>query len=333
MAVLVSYILSNYSTTTHQHHSVVVSGMSMENSAATISQECLPRRQRKIDVAEVFLVCDTQNGDGDDQSEDNGGDNNDDDDGDRVSYTNRSSCMMGDLAKVAVGFTLKNELPSNSTVWISMQSHYYGRSTTFLNRTDVCSSSNFGYVDESYGSFHSPSYKDDNDNDIENYGGSSMRTDMHYMFLASFTVKEFNTRNSNWKFTPDLSIEFSLSDDDDDDDEFSSSSLIGCVETGTKAKLAMEEKRARSGAAALILSVVFFVAVFALCLHHQNQQRQVVKAFEHKRMTSMIRRCRYGRSSFSATPSTSMMMSGAGTGGKTMAAASVGDQGFDPNWG
>ena len=105
MAVFVSYILSNYSTTTHQHHSIVVSGMSMENSAATISQECLPRRQRKIDVVEVFLVCDTQNGNGDDKSGDNSGDDNsnNDDDGDSISYTNRPSCMMGDLAKVAVG--------------------------------------------------------------------------------------------------------------------------------------------------------------------------------------------------------------------------------------
>ena len=265
-----------------------------------------------------------------------------------------SSLIVSCMFPSDIAVTLKNELPSNSTVWISMQSHYYGRSTTFLNRTDVCSSSNFGYIDESDGSFHSLSYNNDNDNDnnndnsndndngnyIENYGGTSgMRTDVHYMFLASFTVKEFNTRNSNWKFTPDLSIEFSLSDGDYDyydDDGVSRSSLIGCVETGTKAKLAMEEKRARRGATALILSVVFFVAVFALCLHHQNQQRQAVKEFEHKRMTSMIRRSRYGRSNYSATPSASastLMMSSSGGGGGTTMAASGGDQGSGPNWG
>ena len=101
MAVLVSYILSYCSI---HHHSVVVSGMSIENSATTISQECLPRRQRKINVTEVFLLCDSQNGTGDDQSENQ--DNNNDDDDDRISYTNRPSCMMGDLAKVAIGCKL-----------------------------------------------------------------------------------------------------------------------------------------------------------------------------------------------------------------------------------
>jgi hypothetical protein len=203
-----------------------------------------------------------------------------------------------------------------------MKSHYYGRSATILNRTDICSHSNFGYIDESDGSFHSPSYYNDNDNDIENYGGSGisnglcpMRTDMHYMFLASFTVQELRSRNSNWKFTPDLSVAFFLSDDD----ESSSISLIGCVETGTKAQLAIDEKRARNGAMALILSIVFLVAMFALCLHNENQQRRSVKLLEHERMTSMIRRYRYRRRN--SDQSTSMM----GGTGKTLAAASVGD--------
>jgi len=69
----------------------------MENGATTISQECLPRRQRQIDVTEVSIVCDHQNQD-DDRNEDN---NNNNDDG--ISYTNSPSCMTGDLGKIAIG--------------------------------------------------------------------------------------------------------------------------------------------------------------------------------------------------------------------------------------
>jgi len=100
MAVLLSYITS-YSI--QQHFAVMSTSTNsiFDNGATTISQECLPRRQRAIDVTEVSLVCDHQQADDDDdddqsQSEDN---NNDD----RISYTNRPSCMTGDLGKVAIG--------------------------------------------------------------------------------------------------------------------------------------------------------------------------------------------------------------------------------------
>ena len=95
MAVLLSYITS-YSIQQHFAVMSMSTNSILDNGATTISQECLPRRQRKIDVTEVSIVCDHQQAD-DDQSQSE--DNNDD----RISYTNRPSCMTGDLGKVAIG--------------------------------------------------------------------------------------------------------------------------------------------------------------------------------------------------------------------------------------
>lgn len=295
---LISYPIQNYS--------VVVSTLMMENGATTISQECLPRWQRKIDVTEVFLVCDHQNA-GDDQS----GDNNDD----SISYTNRPWCMMGDLGKVGIGFTLRNDLPYNTTVYMSMQTQYHGRSATIRNRTDICSYSNFGYIDERDGTFYSPSFHDDDDNqneDDENSDSSSsssssslcpIKTGVHYMLLTSFTVQESSSRKSNWEFTPDLSMLFFLSDDE-------SSPLVGCVETGTKAQQALDRQRARDGVVALISSIFLFVIVFAYCLHNQGQQKRAVNMLENNRAATMIRRYHYRRDTSSR--SGSMMGEGVG---------------------
>ena len=197
-----------------------------------------------------------------------------------------------------IAVTVRNELPYNSTIFMSMKTHYYGRSATIRNKTDICSYSNFGVVDDSDGSFYSQSYNgnvDNNDDDDEGGGSSSsnsfcpIRTGMHYMLLTSFTVQEVSSRNSNWGFTPDLTMAFFLSTD-----EFSP--LIGCVETGTKAQNALNLKRSKNGVLALFLSISSFVTVFALCLHNQGQRRRAVELLENNRVASMVRRYHYRRS-------------------------------------
>ncbi len=73
-------------------HVVMSSGMySLTNGATTISQECIPRRQRQVDVTEISIVCDYQ------ASEDN-----DDATSQRFSYSNKPTCLSGDLGKVAI---------------------------------------------------------------------------------------------------------------------------------------------------------------------------------------------------------------------------------------
>jgi len=320
-AVLLSYITS-YSIQQQQQqqqHPILVAASTsfatesiMENGATTISQECLPRRQRKIDVTEVFIVCDHQNNNND------GEDDRSEDGGDDVFNTNKPACRTGDLAKVAIGFTVSNNLPSNSTIFVSMKTHYYGRRATIRNRTDVCNFANFGYINDGDGSFYSPNnYDDDNDNGDENSGDGGdddeadsgrvnslcpIQTSVHYMLFASFTIQESSSsRKSNWQeFKPDLSASFYLSTDE-------SSPPIGCVLTGTKAKHAMAQRRSRNGVIALIVSISSFVTVFALCLLNQKQRRQAVELLENNRVASMIRRYNYRRGNNSGSSSGLMM--------------------------
>mmetsp|Transcript_9342 Transcript_9342/g.27870 ORF Transcript_9342/g.27870 Transcript_9342/m.27870 type:complete len:179 (+) Transcript_9342:351-887(+) len=109
-AVLLSYMTS-YSI--QKQHSIGVAAAAaaaaavsfetesmMENGGTTMSQECLPKRQRKIEVDEVFVVCDHQNNnDGEDDGSEDASNEGDDD----FAYTNRPSCRTGDLGKVAIG--------------------------------------------------------------------------------------------------------------------------------------------------------------------------------------------------------------------------------------
>ncbi|VEU37432.1 unnamed protein product [Pseudo-nitzschia multistriata] len=269
----------------------------MENGSTTISQECLPWWQRQIDVAEVFLVCDHQSGDGED------GD-------DQYYYTNRASCRTGDLGKVALGFTVKNQLPYDSTLFVSIKTHYYGRSATIRNRTDVCSFSNLGYINADGAFYSSGSNNDDNgDADDGGEGGDGsgnplcpIQAGMHYMLMESFTLQDSSaSRTSNWQeFKPDLSVSFYLSSDE-------SSPPIGCVLTGTRAKHALDQRRSRDGVIALIVSVFSFVIVFGLCLHNQKQRKKAVELLENNRVASMIRRYNY-RKSNSGGSSTGLMM-------------------------
>lgn len=87
----------------------------LTNGAAAISQDCIPRRQRQVDVTEVSLVCDHQasyssssygdGSDGDQNGSDDQGDHDDDYSYRDVSYANKATCLAGDLGKVAIGCT------------------------------------------------------------------------------------------------------------------------------------------------------------------------------------------------------------------------------------
>ena len=71
----------------------------LKNGGTTISQDCLPRRQRQVEVTDVSLLCDHLAND----------DSTDDDSNHYyyrdVSYTNKVTCLPGDLGKVAIGCT------------------------------------------------------------------------------------------------------------------------------------------------------------------------------------------------------------------------------------
>mmetsp|Transcript_3450 Transcript_3450/g.8315 ORF Transcript_3450/g.8315 Transcript_3450/m.8315 type:complete len:388 (+) Transcript_3450:297-1460(+) len=314
-AVLLSYMTS-YSI--QKQHSIGVAAAAvsfetesmMENGGTTMSQECLPKRQRKIEVDEVFVVCDHQNNnDGEDDGSEDASNEGDDD----FAYTNRPSCRTGDLGKVAIGFTVRNELPSDSTIFVSVKTHYFGRSATIRNRTDLCSFSNLGYVNDEDGSFYNPNnnYIDGNEDsgdggDDDSLNGNDLcpiQDGVHYMLLESFTVEELSSsRKSSWQeFKPDLTVSFYLDADD-------STPLIGCVQTGTKAKQALAQRRSRNGIMALIASIVSFVVVFGLCLHNQKQRRKAKALLENNRVASMIRRYNYRRSNTNGSSSGFVMM-------------------------
>lgn len=194
--------------------------------------------------------------------------------------------------------TVRNELPYNSTIFMSMKAHYYERSATIRNRTDICGYSNLGYINDEDGSFHSQSYGNNND-EYDGFRNAlcPIQTGVHYMLFTSFTVQDLSSsspssyrKSSSWEFKPDLSMSFYLTED-------TSSPLIGCVETGTKAKQALAQKRSKNGVLALFVSIVAFVTVFALSLHNQNQRKRAVEMLENNRIASMIRRCRNRKSS------------------------------------
>ena len=182
---------------------------SLTNGQRTISQECVPKRQRQVDITVVSIVCDRQQisdgGGGDDyysmNSEYNNNNNNDNDDGGY--YINKPTCYAGDLGKVAVEFTIKNELPYNSTIYLSMRTYSYGRSALIRNRTDVCSYPNLSFIG-----------KDGFVYDSSEIGSlCPLRSNVNYLLLTSFTIPELSKRDSYIEFTPDLILRFHSTED------------------------------------------------------------------------------------------------------------------------
>jgi hypothetical protein len=193
--------------------------------------------------------------------------------------------------------TIRNELPYNSTIYLSMQAYYYGRTATIRDRTDVCSYSNLGFIGND-GSF----YQSTEGNSL-----CPLRSDVPYLLLTSFTVQQL-PRDANLEFTPDLIMWF-YATPEDYDTSGSSSSRIGCVETGTLAQVALNQRRSTRGAVALIVSIFCFVTTFGLCLHGFSGRRRRDEAgwSEPNRLASMVRHYRYRRTnrsgSVSLTPS------------------------------
>ena len=74
---------------------------SLENGATPISQDCMPRRQRHVLVSEVSIVCDSQVAD---ENNNNGGDDDAyaNNNMQRYSYTNKPTCVAGDLGKMSI---------------------------------------------------------------------------------------------------------------------------------------------------------------------------------------------------------------------------------------
>jgi hypothetical protein len=75
----------------------------LSNGATIISQDCLPRRQRQVDVTEVYLVCDHQAATTDDDTNEGDGNGNNYNYNRDTSYTSKATCRPGDLGKVAIG--------------------------------------------------------------------------------------------------------------------------------------------------------------------------------------------------------------------------------------
>ncbi|KAG7352707.1 hypothetical protein IV203_008755 [Nitzschia inconspicua] len=237
----------------------------LATGATTTYQGCIrQRRMRKVDVTDVSIVCDRIVSNDDDQLR-------------GYNYYNKPTCLAGDVGKLAIAFTLKNEMPYNSTIYMSMEAFSHGRNVTIQNRTDVCSFPNLGFVGKD-GVYYESS---------ENGGLCPLRSDLHYLLLTSFTVPELFHRDAIVEFIPNLMLLFYATGDP-------SSPVIGCVETGTMAQLSLEHQRANQGAVALFVSIVCFVGTFALCIHrYSSQRRQDADVSGTSRMASIIRRNRY----------------------------------------
>jgi len=225
-----------------------------------------------------------------------------------VSYTNKPTCVAGDLGKVAIGFSIKNEMPYNSTIYMSMRTYSYGKSATISNRTDLCTYPNLGFIGRD-GFLYLAS---------ESGSLCPLRSDVHYLLLTSFTVPELSRRDSYVEFTPDLMVWFYASPE-------VASPVIGCVETGTLAEFSLSKNRSKRGALALILSIFCFVATFSLCLHGYSRRRQAAEAMKTNRLSSMIRRYNYRRSNPSGSVSLVPSLSeGRPIGGGSSSASGIG---------
>jgi hypothetical protein len=290
---------------------------SLENGATPISQDCMPRRQRQVQVSEVSIVCDYQaaeesNNNGDDNANGNYYNNNN---MQRYSYTNKPTCLAGDLGKMAINckkffcdgwkladswyfgslysqfpfrsintVSVKNGLPYNSTIYMSMRAFSHGKSVILRNRTDVCSYPNLGFVGND-GFYYAAS---------ETGSLCPLRADLPYLLLTSFTVPTLSHWDAYVEFVPDLVVDFYATLDE-------SSPMVGCVETGSLARVALEQERANRGVAALFISIFCFMALFALCLYGYSRRREATEIFEKNRVASMIRRYRYRKENSSGS--------------------------------
>lgn len=160
-----------------------------------------------------------------------------------------------------------------------MEAFSHGRSVTIRNLTDICSYPSLGLVGKD-GFYYEAS---------ESGSLCPLRSDVHYLLLTSFTVPELFHRDAYVEFVPDLMLYFHATAD-------SQSPMVGCVETGTLAKISLERQRAENGAVAFFVSIFFFVATFALCIHGYSRRRRAAELFENRRFASMIRRNRYRKS-------------------------------------
>ena len=159
---------------------------------------------------------------------------------------------------------------------MSMRAFSHGKSVILRNRTDVCSYPNLGFVGKD-GFYYAAS---------ETGSLCPLRSDVQYLLLTSFTVPTLSQWDAYVEFVPDLVVDFYATPDD-------ASPMVGCVETGSLARMALERERANKGAAALFISIFAFMTTFALCLYGYSRRREAAEIIEKNRVASMIRRYRY----------------------------------------
>jgi hypothetical protein len=186
--------------------------------------------------------------------------------------------------------TVKNQLPYNSTIYLSMEVFSHGRSMRIYNRTDICVYPNLGIISKDGFYFEA----------TESSILCPLRADVHYLLLTYFTVPELYRRDSYVEFIPDLMLFFHATAD-------SSSPMIGCIETGNLAKLSLDQQRANRGALAFFVSIFCFVATSSLCLYGYSRRRQAVDLLESNRIPSIIRR-QLHRKSFPMHPNGSVSL-------------------------
>jgi hypothetical protein len=180
---------------------------------------------------------------------------------------------------------IRNELPYNSTIYMSMESYHNGKTAIIRERTDVCSYSNLGFVGND-GVYYQ----------LSEGNVCPLRADVHYLLLTSFTVQDMSQRGR--EFTPDLVVVFYANEDE-------YSVPVGCAETGTLAQIALNEKRSDRGVIALILSITCFAMTFGICLYVYRRRERAADAIENNRIASMIRRYQYRRTNRSGAVSLS----------------------------
>jgi hypothetical protein len=184
-----------------------------------------------------------------------------------------------------------------------MQAYYYGRTATIRDRTDVCTYSNLGFLGNDGSFYHS----------TEGNSLCPLRSNVPYLLLTSFTVQQLS-RDSSLEFTPDLIMWFYATPEDYDaigsstSTSTQSSSRIGCVQTGTLAQVALNQRRSTRGAVALIASIFCLFITVGLCYHGFSGRRRrrdsaTAGLSEPNRLSLLVRQYHYRRTNHSGSVS------------------------------
>jgi hypothetical protein len=162
----------------------------------------------------------------------------------------------------------------NYTIGVSIKASFYGSTEIVRELSNMCEFRGLEFVGET-------------DTGSDEYVPACPLKEGPYELFTGFTVPKF-IDDTELAFTPALHLEFY-------DFYEEEQPLIGCVETGTLALIAINKRNSARGELVLIICSSLFVAAFAFCLHGHRKRRKMGELAEANKKAAIIRRFHYRR--------------------------------------